>query len=61
MKICMMCCLSKPIKKENDNKPCVNCIHEYNYSCYECLDNMQKEREKQLRDIYDKMKIAGFI
>lgn len=56
-----MCCLSKPIKKENDNKPCVNCIHEYNYSCYECLDNMQKEREKQLRDIYDKMKIAGFI
>ena len=77
MKKCLVCDCKKLIKKEDNTKPCVNSmngegrstlIHEYNYSCYECLDNMQKEREKQLRDIYDenavalcKMKIAGFI
>ena len=70
MKKCLVCDCKKLIKKEDNTKPCVNSmngegrstlIHEYNYSCYECLDNMQKEREKQLRDIYDKMKEVGFI
>jgi hypothetical protein len=71
MKKCLVCNFEKAIKKEDDNKKsCVNCIrveqpspfiHEYNYSCYECLDNMAKQREKQLREIYDKMKLVGII
>jgi glycosylphosphatidylinositol transamidase (GPIT) subunit GPI8 len=57
-KICMVCCLPKLI---SDKKSCINTIHEYNYSCYECLDNMTKQREKALRDIYDKLKAVGII
>lgn len=70
VKICMVCCLTKPVKYESDYKKKDNgmngegrstLIHEYNYSCYECLDNMQKQREKELRDIYDKMMKVGLI
>jgi glycosylphosphatidylinositol transamidase (GPIT) subunit GPI8 len=62
MKKCIVCNFQKPIKKEDDSKKlCVNCIHEYNYSCYECLDNMAKQKEKELRDIYDKMVLVGII
>ena len=61
VKICMVCCLTKEIKKEDDIKKINNGIHEYNYSCYECLDNMKKQKEKELRTIYDKLKITGII
>jgi hypothetical protein len=67
----MVCCLTKPVKYESDYKSNATfgkkkdngstMIHEYNYSCYECLDNMQKQREKELRDIYDKMMKVGLI
>lgn len=63
----MVCCLTKEIKKEDDIKKINNgigrstLIHEYNYSCYECLDNMKKQKEKELRDIYDKLKMTGII
>ena len=66
----MVCCLTKEIKKEDGIKKINNgmngegrstLIHEYNYSCYECLDNMKKQKEKELRDIYDKLKITGII
>jgi len=40
-KICMNCCLLKTIKKE-DTK--TGEIHEHNYSCYECLDKIAKQR-----------------
>lgn len=69
VKICMVCCLTKPVKYESDYKKKDNgsttksrhMIHEYNYSCYECLDNMKKQQEKQLREIYDKMLIVGLL
>jgi hypothetical protein len=62
MKKCLVCNFQKPIKKEHHtNPPCLKYIHEYNYSCYECLDNMAKQKEKELRDIYDKMKLVGII
>jgi len=62
MKMCLVCKSKKQIKKEDSSKKlCVNCIHEYNYSCYECLDNMKKQKEKQLLDIYEKMKQVGII
>jgi len=56
----MVCCLTKPVKYESDYKKKDNGIHEYNYSCYECLDNMKKQREKELLDIYEKMLKIGF-
>lgn len=61
VKICMVCCLTKPVKYESDYKKKDNGIHEYNYSCYECLDNMKKQQEKQLREIYDKITMVGLI
>lgn len=84
VKICMVCCLTKPVKYESDYKSNASrtksrlktfgkkkdnglttksrhMIHEYNYSCYECLDNMKKQQEKQLREIYDKMLIVGLL
>lgn len=42
-KICMNCCLLKTIKKEGAK---TGEIHEHNYSCYECLDKMAKQRLK---------------
>lgn len=61
MKKCLVCNFPKEIKKEDNKKYKINMIHEYNYSCYECLDNMKKQREKELLDIYNKLKMTGII
>jgi hypothetical protein len=40
-KICISCCLPKSIRKEEMK---TGEIHEYNYSCYECLNKLRKQR-----------------
>jgi hypothetical protein len=41
-KICISCSLLKTIRKEGSK---TGEIHEYNYSCYECLDKLAKQRQ----------------
>ncbi len=53
-KICMNCCLPKTIKKEDVK--CGGEIHEYNYSCYECLE---KIRNRLL--VYQGLKEVGIL
>ena len=59
-KICICCSLLKPIRREDDNKKfhTDNQIHEYNYSCYECLDKL-KQREKNY--LYQQLKNFGIL
>jgi hypothetical protein len=67
-KKCIVCGHEKEIKKEGTLKPhsffekyFKKYIHEYNFSCYECLDNAKKEREKELLDIEHKLQIIGIL
>lgn len=59
-KICMTCSLLKPIRKETDsiknrNK---NQIHEYNYSCYKCLDDL---KQKDITFLYKQLENMGYL
>jgi hypothetical protein len=49
----MNCCLPKTIKKEDTT---TGLIHEYNYSCYECLE---KIRNRLL--VYQGLKEVGIL
>lgn len=61
-KICMNCCLPKTIKKEDvkcdgeRTAKVFHLIHEYNYSCYECLE---KIRNRLL--VYQGLKEVGIL
>jgi hypothetical protein len=52
----MNCCLPKTIKKEDVKCDGLNLIHEYNYSCYECLE---KIRNRLL--VYQGLKEVGIL
>ena len=57
-KMCMCCYLLKPVRKESDDNKShnPNQIHEYNYSCYECLNKI-----KNSDFLYKQLKIMGII
>ena len=59
-KMCMTCSLLKPIRKEDEKRNFYNPnqIHEYNYSCYECLDKL-KQKETDL--LYQQLKSIGIL
>jgi hypothetical protein len=48
----MNCCLPKTIKKEDVKCDGLNLIHEYNYSCYECLEKIKGTRRSSLTPYY---------
>ena len=48
LKKCIVCLVLKPIRFEFDSikSKNINQIHEYNYSCYQCLERNKSKFEK---------------
>lgn len=64
-KKCMVCSFLKPIRKECDPVKTrnENQIHEYNYTCFNCLEDLKQKNRNELEKyfLYQQLKFMGII